>query len=269
MDLQLKDKAALVTGSSSGIGASIAKTLAREGATVIVHGRNVERTKLVADEINKQGGKAFAVFGDLSQETGAKTVVEEAFKAAGRIDILVNNAGGSDAAPITWESGSLDDWKEKFEQNFFSSVRVLQAVLPRMKDLGWGRVVQISSVVATQPPKFLVDYAAAKAALNNATISLAKEYARFGITINTVSPGPVLTPAFERVARETAQTNGWKGDWEEIEKRFIEHAAPTIVGRAGRVEEVANAVAFLVSPLAAFITGANLRVDGGYAATVN
>src|SRR5262245_32416196 len=126
MDLQLKNKAALITGSSSGIGASIAETLAREGATVIIHGRNDERTRRVADGINKKGGKAFAVVGDLSKEAGAGMVVEESLKAAGRIDILVNNAGGTDIAPITWESGSLADWKEMFEQNFFSAIRVIR-----------------------------------------------------------------------------------------------------------------------------------------------
>jgi NAD(P)-dependent dehydrogenase (short-subunit alcohol dehydrogenase family) len=269
MDLQLKDKVALVTGSSSGIGASIAETLAREGAVVIVHGRNAERTKRVADKINKEGGKAFAVIGDLAEEAGAKAVVEGALKAAGRIDILVNNAGGSDVAPITWESGSLDDWKEKFEQNFFSAVRILQAVLPQMKNLGWGRVVQISTVLATQPETYLVDYAAAKAAMNNATVSLAKEFAKFGVTVNTVSPGPIVTPAFERVARSVAEANGWGDDWDEIEKKFVEESVPTQVGRAGRVEEIASAVAFLASPLAGFITGANLRVDGGFVTTVN
>ncbi|HEU0175752.1 MAG TPA: SDR family NAD(P)-dependent oxidoreductase [Blastocatellia bacterium] len=269
MDLQLKGKVALITGSSSGIGASIAKTLAGEGATVIVHGRNAERTKRVADEIKKEGGKAFTVVGALSEESGAKTVVEGTFKAAGRIDILINNAGGSDVAPITWESGSLADWKEKFEQNFFSSIRVLQAVLPQMKNLGWGRVVQISTGLATQPGTFMVDYAAAKAAMNNTTVSLAKEFARFGITINTVSPGPIVTPAFERVARGVAEANGWGGDWDEIEKRFVEESVSTSVGRAGRVEEIANAVAFLASPLAGFINGANLRIDGGFVTTVN
>lgn len=269
MDLQLKDKVALITGSSSGIGASIAKTLAREGATVIVHGRNADRTKRVADEISKQGGKAFAVIGDLSEETGAKAVIEGAFKAAGRIDILVNNAGGTDAAPVTWERGSLGDWKEKFEQNFFSAIRVLQAVLPQMKSLGWGRVVQISTGLATQPGTFMVDYAAAKAAMNNTTVSLAKEFAKFGITINTVSPGPIVTPAFERVARGVAEANGWGNDWDEIEKRFVEESISTSVGRVGRVEEIANAVAFLASPLAGFINGANLRIDGGFVTSVN
>src|SRR5262245_3623934 len=111
MDLQLKNKVALVTGSSSGIGASIAETLSSEGATVIVHGRNDERTRRVADGISKRGGKAFAVVGDLAEEAGARMVVEDSLKAAGRIDILINNAGGTDVAPITWESGSLTDWK--------------------------------------------------------------------------------------------------------------------------------------------------------------
>ena len=269
MDLQLKDKVALVTGSSSGIGASIAKTLAREGATVVVHGRNADRTKRVANEINEQGGKAFAVIGDLSDEAGAKAVIEEAFKAAGRIDILVNNAGGTDAAPISWENGSMADWKEKFEQNFFSAIRVLQAVLPQMKTLGWGRVVQISTGLATQPGTFMVDYAAAKAAMSNTTVSLAKEFAKFGITINTVSPGPIVTPAFELVARGVAEANGWGNDWDEIEKRFVDESVSTPVGRAGRVEEIAHAVAFLASPLAGFINGANLRIDGGFVTSVN
>jgi 3-oxoacyl-[acyl-carrier protein] reductase len=269
MDLQLKDKVALVTGSSSGIGASIAQTLAHEGATVIVHGRNAERTKRVADEINGQGGKAFAVVGDLSDEAGAKRAVELSFEAAGHIDILVNNAGGTDVAPISWESGSLADWKVKFEQNFFSAIRVIQAVLPQMKDLGWGRIVQISTVLATQPGAFMVDYAAAKAAMNNTTVSLAKEFARFGITINTVSPGPIVTPAFERVARGVAEANSWSDDWNEIEKRFSQEVVPTPVGRVGRVEDIAIAVAFLASPLAGFINGANLRVDGGFVTTVN
>jgi len=269
MDLQLKDKVALITGSSSGIGASIAETLAREGATVIVHGRNAERAKRVSSEIKKQGGKAFTVVGDLSKEAGAKAVTEESFKVAGRIDILINNAGGTDSAPITWESGSLTDWKEKFEQNFFSGIRVLQAVLPQMKNLSWGRIVQISTGLATQPGTFMVDYAAAKAAMNNATVSLAKEFAKFGITINTVSPGPILTPAFERVARGLAEANSWGDDWNEIEKKFSQDVVPTPVGRVGRVEDIANAVAFLASPLAGYINGANLRIDGGFVTTVN
>jgi NAD(P)-dependent dehydrogenase (short-subunit alcohol dehydrogenase family) len=268
MDLQLKDKVAFVTGSSSGIGESIAKTLAKEGAVVIVHGRSIE-TKRVADEINQEGGVAYPVIGDLSEEISAKAVIEKALNAAGHIDILVNNAGGFDNAPITWENGSLTDWREKFEQNLFGALRVLHAILPQMKNLGWGRIVQISTGLASQPTTFAVDYSAAKAAINNVTSSLAKEFAKFGITINTVSPGPIRTPALERVARELAETNGWGNDWNEIEKNFSDQVLSTPVGRVGRVEEVANAVAFLASPLAGYINGANIRVDGGWVATVN
>jgi 3-oxoacyl-[acyl-carrier protein] reductase len=115
----------------------------------------------------------------------------------------------------------------------------------------------------------MVDYAAAKAAMNNTTVSLAKEFARFGITINTVSPGPIVTPAYERVARGVAEANGWGNEWDEIEKKFAQDFVSTPVGRAGRVEEIANAVAFVASPLAGYINGANLRIDGGFVTAVN
>lgn len=269
MDLKLHGKIALVTGSSSGIGESIARTLAREGAAVVVHGRSAERTNRVAGEIKEQGGTAFAVVGDLTDEPGPNNVVRKALQAAGHIDILVNNAGGSSKSQIHWENGSVSDWKDKFELNLFAPVRVLHAVLPHMKNLGWGRIVQISTGLASQPGAMLVDYAAAKAALNNMTVTLARQFAKFGITINTVSPGPVRTPSWERLALRLAQEHGWGDDWKVIEKNFVTQVLPNPVGRVGRVEDVAHAVAFLASPLAGFINGANLRIDGGWVNAVH
>jgi 3-oxoacyl-[acyl-carrier protein] reductase len=121
MELNLSGKKALVTGSSSGIGEGIAKTLAHEGAIVTVHGRNSERARRAADEINGAGGKAFVAVGDLTKDAEARHVAETAIEVMGGVDILVHNAGGADGEPVTWASGTIEDWREKFEQNLFGS----------------------------------------------------------------------------------------------------------------------------------------------------
>jgi len=139
-----------------------------------------------------------------------------------------------------------------------------------MKKQNWGRIIQMASGEATQPFAFMPDYAATKAALVNLTVSLSKELANTGITVNTISPGIILTPGVEHFYREMATTRGWTTrSWDEIEKHVVREVLSNPLGRLGRVEEVANLVAYVSSPLADYINGANLRIDGGSTGAIN
>jgi NAD(P)-dependent dehydrogenase (short-subunit alcohol dehydrogenase family) len=269
LDLKLTDKRALVTGSSSGIGEAIARALARQGARVLVHGRNRERTEGVSESIRADGGQAWVALGDLAQLDTARALARAALEALGGVDILINNAGGADEGMKPWLDTEAAQWQATFEQNIFSTVRLIRELVPTMKGAGWGRVIQISSGVGTQPFPIGADYASSKAALINATVSLAKDLGGSGITVNTVSPGPILTPAAERVFRDVARQRGWGDDWAEIERKAVQEFVPNPLGRMGRAQEVADAVLFLASPLADYIHGANLRVDGGYVTSIN
>lgn len=268
MDLQLADKRALVTGSSSGIGEAIVKALAREGAAVAVHGRRAAEVERVVQAIRAQGGSAVATVGDLTSDESAQRIADRALGAFGGIDILINNAGA--APPGGWfEDGEPEIWKSVYDQNVVSAVRMIQRIVPDMQSRGWGRVINLASVVASVSISQRPYYGATKAANINQAVSLSKALAGTGITVNSVSPGLILTPATEPMIRGLAQENGWGEDWAVIERNIVGSIAPNLAGRLGTADEVANVVVFLASPLAGYINGANLRVDGGANPTVN
>jgi len=268
MDLKIAGKRALVTGSSAGIGAAIALRLAQEGVRVVVHGRSEQRAQSMADEIRGQGGQARAVLGDLATDAGAARVIAESQAAFGGIDILVNNAGGYDARD--WFETTPDTWRTFYEHDVISSVRMIQAFAPAMREAGWGRIINIATGLAAAPQALMADYAAAKAALVNATVSLAKALAGSGVSACTVSPGLIHTEGVEKVLREAARRFKWSDDWESIQARwFSDVLGSASVKRLGTVHEVADLVAFLASPLAEYINGANLRIDGGLVPSVN
>jgi NAD(P)-dependent dehydrogenase (short-subunit alcohol dehydrogenase family) len=267
MDLQLQGKRALVTGSSSGIGEAIAVALAREGAAVVVHGRREAEARRVAGAIAAAGGKAAVALGDLATDDGVAHVAEAALAAFGGIDIVANNAGAY--AEDDWAAPDPARWLDLYNQNVASMVRVIKHFLPPMKERGWGRFIQTASGAASAPAATTAAYAATKAANVNLTVSLAKGLAGTGVTANAVSPGPILTPGLEAFIKDMAARKGWHGGWAELERRFVSEFVPNPTGRVGRPEEVADLVAFVASPRADYINGANLRVDGGFVPSVN
>lgn len=266
MDLQLQGKTALVTGSSKGIGEAIARTLAREGAKVVVHGRDRDRTDSVARDIISEGGKAHAVTGDLTRADDVHHMIECAQGLAGRIDIVVNNAGGSGGSRETWPDTTATSWAMAYDRNVLATLRVTTPLLAAMQRNRWGRIINISSVAASMAPASSPDYAASKAAINAMTSSMAKAVAADGITVNAVSPGTIHSASLDGRFREVAAAKGLAevdAPWEDIEQAVLSMFAHVPMGRVGALNELADTVAFLASPRSAYITGVNLRVDGG------
>jgi NAD(P)-dependent dehydrogenase (short-subunit alcohol dehydrogenase family) len=259
MDLQLGGKRALVTGSSSGLGEAIATRLAAEGASVVVHGRDHARTVAVAKAICDAGGDASYVLGDLGTDRGA----DEVRAAAGPVDVLVNNIGTYDPS-LGWATTSAQDWADIYNVNVLTSVRMIQRLVPAMRERGWGRVIQIGSVVGAVPAASQPHYAATNGARNSLAKSLARELKHTGVTSNAVAAGGILTAASVPRLLEIGRQHGFGDTWEEAEPRLVEALAPNDVGRIGRPEEYAALVAYLASPLSAYVTGAVLAVDGGW-----
>lgn len=267
MDLGLEGKVALVTGASKGIGKAIAGALAAEGCQVVLCARGKEELEAAAEDIRATGGAAYAVAADMSDATEIKELAEETVSRFGTVDILVNNAGGVES-PSPFEELSDEDWLEALELNLLSAVRLTRAVLPQMRERGWGRIVNIASESGIQPDPFMPHYNASKAALINLTKSLSKAYAKDGILVNAVSPAAVRTPLIERMFEEMAEEKGVSK--EEAEASFLRENRPHIVvGRPGEPEETAAVVVFLASEASSFVTGSDYRVDGGSVASIN
>jgi NAD(P)-dependent dehydrogenase (short-subunit alcohol dehydrogenase family) len=261
MDLRLAGKRALVTGSSSGIGEAIVKLLVAEGVAVVVHGRDESRANAVAEAIRAEGGSAEVALGDLTTDAGADVVAAAAL-ASGPIDILVNNAGV--IGYLSWTEVTVADWAQTYNSNVISGVRMIQRLVPQMRERHWGRVIQIGGGLSQQPSAIMPHYSASLAARHNLAVSLARELKDTGVTSNVVAPGAILASEAARAQfTHLAQAHGWGETWEEIEHNATQAIAPNDVGRLGRPEEIAAAVAYLASPIADYVSGATIRVDGG------
>jgi NAD(P)-dependent dehydrogenase (short-subunit alcohol dehydrogenase family) len=257
MDLKLNGKVAVVSGSTAGIGYAIARTLAAEGAQVIVNGRSESSVAEAVSRINAETGATVAGFtGDLS----LAAVAEGLLRAHPDIEILVNNLGIFEPKPF--EEIPDEDWRRLFEVNVLSGVRLARLCLPAMRRANWGRIIFISSESAVQIPAEMVHYGMTKTAQLAIARGLAETVAGTGITVNSILPGPTKSRGVgdfvETLAKSAGQT------LQQFEVEFFEKVRPTsLIKRFGTPEEVASLVAYVASPLASATTGAALRVDGG------
>ncbi|AGO53117.1 SDR family NAD(P)-dependent oxidoreductase [Serratia plymuthica] len=246
MDLQLRDRIALVTGASEGIGAGMVRVLAAQGVTVVATARREERLLALADEVERSGGtRPYAIAADITDAAALDSMLAQAARLAGTIDILINAVGG--ARPTALSEGDAG-WEEAFALNFTPARRVTHALLPGMQAQGWGRIINISG---SMEPRSLNAATAAKGALHLWAKGLASELAAQGITVNTLQPGRINS---EQVREKLHPT-------EAARQAFIKQNIP--IGYFGEPEDMAYLAAFLCSPLARYITGAVIPVDGG------
>jgi 3-oxoacyl-[acyl-carrier protein] reductase len=241
--VKLRDRIALVTGAASGIGAATARRFAREGATVAINDAKPEGLDTVAGEIRAAGAKALVLPGDVTKKADCERIVQEVTRTFGRLDILINNAGinrDAMAARMTEEQ-----WDAVLSVNLKGTFLCAQAALPGMRERAWGRVINTSSIgsLGNIGP---ANYAASKAGVIGLTKTLALEYARYGVTVNAIAPGPVMTAMLAGVP-------------EAIRERII---AQVPVGRIASPDEIAGGHVFLSSDDAAFITGQVIFADG-------
>lgn len=261
MELGLKDKVAVVTGGSKGIGRAIAMSLAREGCRVAIAARGRDALKETSEQIRAAGGKVLALSADMTEPEDVRHFLDEIITNFRTIHILVNNVG-STGSFSPFDELSDDDWWKIIDINVMSTVRMTRAVLPYMRRQKYGRIVNIASESGIQPDPVMPHYNAAKAAILNITKGLSKAYGKENILINAVSPATIRTRPVEELLEKEARRRGVNS--EEALGTFMKEFRPGIVlERPGLPEEVAAAVVFLASEKASFITGANLRVDGG------
>lgn len=257
MDLGLSGKVALVGGASRGLGYAAALELAREGCKVALCSRDEEKIKAAAARIAEQTGVSTGGFAfDLNDPEAPGKLVSAVQAQLGAVDILVHNTGGPPVGKF--DTLGVDQYEAALNNNFLSAVRLAKEVVPGMKERGWGRLVNMTSISVKQPLQGLMLSNCSRTAVVGWARTLATEVAPDGITVNNVCPGTIHTERTEDLAKGRAEINGTTPE-QEIEKAREEIP----MGRLGKPEELAALITFLASQRAAFITGATIQCDGG------
>jgi len=257
METGLKGKAAAVAGASRGLGRAVARGLAAEGCDLALCGRDPEALAETAREIEERCGvKAWSRPTDLSRSGAGGAFIEEAIAALGRVDVLVNNAGGPPAGG--WDDFSQADWLKAVDLTLLSAQDMTRAVLAGMRQRGWGRIINMTSISVKQPISGLMLSNSVRAAVAGWAKSLADEVAGQGVTVNNVLPGYIHTERVEAILSHRAQSQGVSRD-----QALAAVVKDIPMGRLGRPEEFADLVVFLASERASYITGASYWIDGG------
>ena len=258
MKIDVSGKVAIVSGSTAGIGLGISQALAESGATVVVIGREARKVDEALASLRQAvpGADLRGLVADLGTAEGAQTL----FAAEPRADILVNNLGIFN--DVDFFDAPDSEWTRFYEVNVISGVRLARHYVPGMVGQGWGRVIFLSSESGVATPADMINYGVTKSANLAVSHGLAKRLAGTGVTVNAVLPGPTFTDGLEQMLKDATQKSG-RNARDEADV-FVRNARPTsIIQRAANVDEVANLVAYIASPLSSATTGAALRVDGG------
>jgi len=254
MNLHLQNKIALVTGASQGIGREIAIQLARNGVKLFLTSKDQLALEEVAQEIQELGGEVKFIVRDLQEETSIDAVANLALEHFDQVDILINNVG-SIGRVGEFESFTREDWLDLINLNVLNAVMLAKLLIPGMKRKQHGRIIFIASEKASEPGSFLAPYAMTKAAIVSIAKTMANELGKNGITVNCISPGVILTPAWDADAKKADLSR------EEYAAQFCKNVISKEA--LGTPNDIANMVCYLCSDLARWITGSNIRVDGG------
>lgn len=252
MDLDLSGRTALVTGASLGIGAATVRLLADHGATVAFCARGAE----AVDELAAYSDSVHGYTADMADAESTGAFLDAATSDLGGFDILINNVGASPSRNFLYMEDA--EWEQLFQLNLMSAIRCSRHVLPHMREQKWGRIVMISTVGALYPNAALIDYAATKAAMISTGKALAGKYGRDGVLVNSILPGLVYTPMWQRAMSEVSEATG-----QSVEDVQAARSKSVPVGRYAQPEEIANAIVFLCSEAASYINGVAINVDGG------
>jgi 3-oxoacyl-[acyl-carrier protein] reductase len=264
MDLGLAGRACVVTGASRGIGRETARLLCAEGANVLLVARNEERLRAAAEEASvagsERGGRAEVLALDVTDDDAGARILAAAEERFGALDVLVNNAGTAQWRDL--DEVPDEDWRAQYELNVMAPLRAMRAAIPAMAERGWGRVVNVCSTAGKRPSSAMPEYSVAKAAELSLSRLFADRYAKSGVLVNAICPGPVESEMWMEPGGLLDQSQAMSGA-PSREEALAEAGSKRPIGRLAQAEEIAAAIVFLCSARASYVSGAAWSVDGG------